>query len=129
MAEFPLVQIRRLQRWVGAKVEEDLSAPKPSNISQAPSRLVMPMCGVEVWRGGLGGTYLLPTLSDGILCKLTCFKMTNATKPALPPSELVHVVVQQSDIRNQHCRCHQKLAAVAGYFCPISIRLLQGRRN
>src|SRR6266481_8331551 len=21
------------------------------------------MCGVEVWRGGLGGTYLLPTLS------------------------------------------------------------------
>ena len=65
----------------------------------------------------------------GILRKLTCFKMTNATKPALPAFELVHVVVHQSGIRNQHCRCHQKLAAAAGYFCPISIRLLQGRRN
>src|SRR5467141_2950307 len=25
----------------------------------------MPHCGVEVWRGGLGGAYLLPTLSSG----------------------------------------------------------------
>ena len=60
---------------------------------------------------------------------LTCFKMTNAPSPALLAFELVHVAVQQSGIRNQRRRCRQKLAAAAGYFYPISIHRLQGRRN
>ena len=56
--------------------------------------------------------------------ELTSFKMANAMKSTLPVFELVHVIVQQSGIRNQLCRYHQKLAAGAGYFCPTSIHLL-----
>ena len=60
----------------------------------------------------------------GMLHELTSFKMANAMKSTLPVFELVHAVAQQSGIRNQLCRCHQKLAAGAGYFCPISIHPL-----
>jgi len=56
-------------------------------------------------------------------------KMTNATRSALPAFEPARAAEQQSDTPNQHCRCHQKLAAGAGCFSPISIRLIQGRRN
>jgi hypothetical protein len=75
----------------------------------------------------VGNTLNLRNCED--LANGLCFKMTNATKSALPVFESALVAEQQSDTPNQHCRCHQKLVAGAGCFCPISIRLIQGRRN
>jgi hypothetical protein len=58
-----------------------------------------------------------------------CFKLTNAMESALPAFESDLGAEQQSDTPNQHYRHHQKLVAGVGCFCPISIRLIQRRRN
>ena len=46
------------------------------------------MCGVEVWRGGLGGTYLLPALSlAGASLAPPCFRFhTPLIEPDRPVS-------------------------------------------
>ena len=43
---------------------------------QLTGSALLEMCGVEVWRGGLGGAYQLPTLSSvGASLAVPCFRL------------------------------------------------------
>jgi hypothetical protein len=59
------------------------------------------MCGVEVWRGGLGGAYLLPTLSSvGASLAPPCFRFqTPAHRTGR--ADLPHPALGE-DSRNRH---------------------------
>jgi len=47
-------------------------------VMQSSGVLVRQVCGVEVWRGGLGGAYLLPTLlSVGASLVPPCFRSSD----------------------------------------------------
>jgi hypothetical protein len=56
------------------------------------------MCGVEVWRGGLGGTYRLPALSF-------------AGASLFPPCFRFHTPLIEPDVRI--CRLSEKTHAMA----------------
>jgi hypothetical protein len=58
------------------------------------------MCGVEVWRGGLGGTYLLPTLSV-------------AGASLFPPCFRFHTPLIEPDVRICRIRLSEKTHAIA----------------
>ena len=53
------------------------------------------MCGVEVWRGGLGGAYRLPTLSS-------------AGASLAPPCFRFHTPLIKPDVRNDRIRLSEK---------------------
>jgi hypothetical protein len=58
------------------------------------------MCGVEVWRGGLGGAYLLPTLSSvGASLAPPCFRF--------------HTPLIEPDVRICRIRLSEKTHAIA----------------
>ena len=58
------------------------------------------MCGVEVWRGGLGGAYLLPTLSSvGASLAPPCFRF--------------HTPLIEPDVRIYRIRLSEKTHAMA----------------
>jgi hypothetical protein len=58
-------------------------------------------CGVEVWRGGLGGAYLLPTLSSvGASLAPPCFRF--------------HTPLIEPDVRICRIRLSEKTHALAG---------------
>jgi hypothetical protein len=58
------------------------------------------MCGVEVWRGGLGGAYLLPTLSSvGASLALPCFRF--------------HTPLIEPDVRICRIRLSEKTHTIA----------------
>jgi hypothetical protein len=52
------------------------------------------MCGVEMWRGGLGGTYRLPTLSV-------------AGASVVPPCVRFHTPLIEPDERISRFKCSQ----------------------
>src|SRR5713101_6237417 len=57
-------------------------------------------CGVEVWRGGVGGTYLLPTLSSvGASLAPPCFRF--------------HTPLIEPDVRICRIRLSEKTHAIA----------------
>jgi hypothetical protein len=59
-----------------------------------------PLCGVEVWRGGLGGAYLLPTLSSvGASLAPPCFRF--------------HTPLSEPDVRICRIRLSEKTHAIA----------------
>ena len=58
------------------------------------------LCGVEVWRGGLGGTYLLPTLSL-------------AGASLVPPCVRFHTPLIEPDVRICRIRLSEKTHAIA----------------
>src|SRR5258706_226604 len=58
------------------------------------------LCGVEVWRGGLGGTYRLPTLSSvGASLAPPCFRF--------------HTPLIEPDVRICRIRLSEKTHAIA----------------
>jgi hypothetical protein len=58
------------------------------------------LCGVEVWRGGLGRAYLLPTLSSvGASLALPCFRF--------------HTPLIEPDVRICRIRLSEKTHAIA----------------
>jgi hypothetical protein len=58
------------------------------------------MCGVEVWRGGLGGAYRLPTLSSvGASLAPPCFRF--------------HTPLIEPDVRICRIRLSEKTHAIA----------------
>src|SRR6266404_363522 len=57
-------------------------------------------CGVEVWRGGLGGTYLLPTLSV-------------AGASLFPPCFRFHTPLIEPDVQIYRIRLSEKTHAIA----------------
>jgi len=57
-------------------------------------------CGVEVWRGGLGGTYRLPTLSV-------------AGASLFPPCFRFHTPLSEPDVRICRIRLSEKTHAIA----------------
>ena len=62
--------------------------------------LVLQMCGVEVWRGGLGGAYRLPTLSSvGASLAPPCFRF--------------HTPLIEPDVRICRIRLSEKTHAIA----------------
>jgi hypothetical protein len=61
---------------------------------------LLEMCGVEVWRGGLGGAYLLPTLS---------FVGASLT----PPCFRFHTPLIEPDVRVCRIRLSEKTHAIA----------------
>src|SRR6266849_2524294 len=58
------------------------------------------LCGVEVWRGGLGGTYLLPTLSV-------------AGASLFPPCFRFHTPLIEPDVQIYRIRLSEKTHAIA----------------
>ncbi len=58
------------------------------------------LCGVEVWRGGLGGAYLLPTLSS-----------VGASRA--PPCFRFHTPLIEPDVRICRIRLSEKTHAIA----------------
>jgi hypothetical protein len=62
--------------------------------------LVSQLSGVEVWRGGLGGAYLLPTLSS-VGASLT------------PPCFRFHTPLIEPDVRICRIRLSEKTHAIA----------------
>jgi hypothetical protein len=61
---------------------------------------LLEMCGVEVWRGGLGGAYLLPTLSSvGASLAPPCFRF--------------HTPLIEPDVRICRIRLSEKTHAIA----------------
>jgi hypothetical protein len=63
-------------------------------------RRKMRMCGVEVWRGGLGGTYRLPTLSFvGASLAPPCFRF--------------HTPLIEPDVQIYRIRLSEKTHAIA----------------
>jgi hypothetical protein len=62
--------------------------------------LGLDLCGVEVWRGGLGGAYLLPTLS---------FVGASLT----PPCFRFHTPLIEPDVRVCRIRLSEKTHAIA----------------
>ena len=58
------------------------------------------MCGVEVWRGGLGGTYRLPALSS-------------AGASLFPPCFRFHTPLIEPDVRICRIRLSEKTHAIA----------------
>jgi hypothetical protein len=58
------------------------------------------MCRVEVWRGGLGGTYLLPTLSV-------------AGASLFPPCFRLHTPLIEPDMQIYRIRLSEKTHAIA----------------
>jgi hypothetical protein len=58
------------------------------------------MCGVEVWRGGLGGAYRLPTLSY-------------AGASLAPPCFRFHTPLIEPDVRICRIRLSEKTHAIA----------------
>src|SRR6266851_4001706 len=58
------------------------------------------MCGVEVWRGGLGGTYRLPALSS-------------AGASLAPPCFRFHTPLIEPDVRICRIRLSEKTHAIA----------------
>jgi hypothetical protein len=62
--------------------------------------LELDFCGVEVWRGGLGGAYLLPTLSSvGASLAPPCFRF--------------HTPLIEPDVRICRIRLSEKTHAIA----------------
>src|ERR1700674_3321602 len=59
-----------------------------------------PHCGVEVWRGGLGGAYLLPTLSS-------------AGASLAPPWPRFHTPLIEPDVRIYRIRLSEKTHTIA----------------
>ena len=59
-----------------------------------------PVCGVEVWRGGLGGTYRLPALSF-------------AGASLAPPCCRFHTPLIEPDVRICRIRLSEKTHAIA----------------
>ena len=57
-------------------------------------------CGVEVWRGGLGGAYLLPTLSS-------------VGASLAPPCFSFHTPLIEPDVRIYRIRLSEKTHAMA----------------
>jgi len=55
------------------------------------------LCGVEVWRGGLGGTYPLPALSS-------------AGASLAPPCFRLHTPLIEPDVRNDRIRLSEKVS-------------------
>jgi hypothetical protein len=64
------------------------------------TREVKPLGGVEVWRGGLGGTYRLPTLSF-------------AGASRAPPCFRFHTPLIEPDVRICRIRLSEKTHAIA----------------
>jgi len=58
------------------------------------------MCGVEVWRGGLGGAYRLPTLSS-------------VGASLVPPCFRFHTPLIEPDVRICRIRLSEKTHAIA----------------
>jgi hypothetical protein len=58
------------------------------------------LCGVEVWRGGLGGTYRLPTLSS-------------VGASLFPPCFRFHTPLIEPDVRICRIRLSEKTHAIA----------------
>ena len=55
------------------------------------------LCGVEMWRGGLGAAYLLPTLSSvGASLAGPCFRL--------------HTPLIEPDVRNDRIRLSEKVS-------------------
>jgi hypothetical protein len=61
---------------------------------------LLEMCGVEVWRGGLGGAYLLPTLSS-------------VGASLAPPCSRFHTPLIEPDVRICRIRLSEKTHAIA----------------
>jgi hypothetical protein len=88
-----LTVLRRLPRGIGAKwrsVGLDLALMSTANN----------FCGVEVWRGGLGGAYRLPTLSS-----------VGASRA--PPCCRFHTPLIEPDVRICRIRLSEKTHAMA----------------
>ena len=62
--------------------------------------LVTDFCGVEVWRGGLGGAYRLPTLSS-------------VGASLVPPCFRFHTPLIEPDVRICRIRLSEKTHAIA----------------
>ncbi len=70
------------------------------NANRKSEVLVRNLCGVEVWRGGLGGAYLLPTLSSvGASLAPPCFRF--------------HTPLIEPDVRICRIRLSEKTHAIA----------------
>jgi hypothetical protein len=77
--------------------EED-SSPDAVTVQMKSAR--SSMCGVEVWRGGLDGAYLLPTLSlVGASLALPCFRF--------------HTPLIEPDVRICRIRLSEKTHTIA----------------
>ena len=72
----------------------------PDKSSSSTALDCITMCGVEVWRGGLGGAYLLPTLS---------FVGASLT----PPCFRFHTPLIEPDVRVCRIRLSEKTHAIA----------------
>ena len=71
-----------------------------SDCTKALETTSQPKCGVEVWRGGLGGTYRLPTLSV-------------AGASLFPPCFRFHTPLSEPDVRICRIRLSEKTHAIA----------------
>jgi hypothetical protein len=66
------------------------------------------VCGVEVWRSGLGGAYLLPTLSSvGASLAPPCFRF--------------HTPLIEPDVRIYRIRLSEKTHAIAAPTTPVLV--------
>src|SRR5580658_5514510 len=78
-----------------------LTVPQvPARATRTSSRLVLHICGVEVWRGGLGGAYRLPTLSS-------------VGSSLFPPCFRFHTPLIEPDVRICRIRLSEKTHAIA----------------
>ena len=76
------------------------SRTEPQVLIDAETGRVAPLCGVEVWRGGLGGAYRLPALSSaGASLVAPCFRF--------------HTPLIEPDVRICRIRLSEKTHAIA----------------
>src|SRR5713101_6317765 len=81
-------------------VPAEPASVSPGKIIVAPPRPSVSTCGVEVWRGGLGGAYRWPTLSSvGASLAPPCFRF--------------HTPLIEPDVRICRIRLSEKTHAIA----------------
>jgi len=79
---------------------QTLSPSVAKNVGGLTLKMESVTCGVEVWRGSLGGTYLLPTLSV-------------AGASLFPPCFRFHTPLIEPDVQIYRIRLSEKTHAIA----------------
>jgi len=91
---------RRCEKFTKANKTTPRSARRSVVENSLTGPTLLEMCGVEVWRGGLGGAYLLPTLSSvGASLAPPCFRF--------------HTPLIEPDVRVCRIRLSEKTHAIA----------------